>query len=55
MNCKHKIVKGDTTKYFYCQVKDKAINEYECKTCMFKLPVLPQVVEDLFGSFKGDL
>lgn len=41
MNCKHVTVKGNTTKYYYCKAKNKAVEEYECRDCMLRLPDLP--------------
>ena len=31
MNCKHKIIKGNTTKYFWCNLKEKSIDDYQCR------------------------
>ena len=45
MNCKHCKIQGNTTKYFYCQLKGKAIDEYMCKNCVMKLPDLPEGIE----------
>lgn len=50
VNCKHCKVQGNTTKYFYCQLKGKAIDEYMCKNCVMKLPDLPNVVEEILGG-----
>jgi len=55
MNCKHLKVAGKTTKYFYCNAKDKAIDEYECKNCPLKLPdrnLQNELVELFFGKLK---
>lgn len=49
MNCKHIEVKGNTTKYFFCKIKGKTVDEYKCKDCMLKLPNLPQGFEEVFG------
>ena len=52
MNCKHCTVEGQTTKYYYCKIKNKAIDEKDCKNCMLKLPNFPEGFEQLFGSFR---
>lgn len=38
MNCKHVRVKGKTTKYYYCMLKNKTVDDYSCKNCVMKLP-----------------
>lgn len=40
MNCKHIKIEGNTTKYFICKIKNKAVDEYECRDCLLKLPNL---------------
>ena len=50
MNCKHCKLQGNTTKYFYCQLKNKVIDNYMCKNCVMKLPDLPNVVEEILGG-----
>lgn len=50
MNCKHVIVKGTTTKYYYCQLKRKSVDEYICRDCMMRLPDLPVGFEEVFGK-----
>ncbi len=52
MNCKHCVVEGNTTKYFWCKLKNKAVDQYSCRDCLMKLPSVPDEVERLFGSFK---
>ena len=47
INCKHCKVQGNTTKYFYCQLKEKAVYDCECRNCVMKLPDLPNVVEEI--------
>lgn len=54
MNYKHCKVQGNTTKYFYCQLKNKAIDNYMCKNCVMKLPDLPNRLEKIFGGFNKD-
>lgn len=52
MNCKHIEVKGNTTKYFYCKVKEKSVDTYECRDCPLKITGLPKEFDILFGGFK---
>ena len=42
MNCKHSEIRGTTTKYYYCKIKNKAVDDSKCKKCMMKLPDLPE-------------
>ena len=55
MQCKWIKVEGQTTKHFRCSLKDKAINDYECKNCpMFiKNNNADDIVSQLFGMFGG--
>ena len=50
MNCKHIEIKGNTTKYYYCKVKEKEIEEKDCKNCMLKIPNIPKGFEEIFGK-----
>lgn len=50
INCKHCKVQGKTTKYFYCQLKNKQVDNYSCRNCVMKLPDLPDVVEEILGG-----
>lgn len=50
MNCKHATVKGNTTKYFYCNLKGQAVDDYKCRDCMMKLPDLPEGFKEVFGK-----
>jgi len=52
MNCKHVIVKGNTTKYYFCRLKEKAVDDYKCQNCMMRISDLPEGFEQLFGSFR---
>ena len=38
MNCKHVRVEGKTTKYYYCILKNKTVDDYSCRNCVMKLP-----------------
>lgn len=31
MNCKHVTRKGNTTKYYWCNVKGKSVDDYQCR------------------------
>lgn len=53
MNCKHAEIRGNTTKYYYCKLKDKAVDDYSCRGCVMKLPDLPEGFEELFGGLNG--
>lgn len=50
MNCKHVAIKGNTTKYFYCNLKGQAVDDYKCRDCMMKLPDLPDGFVEVFGK-----
>lgn len=50
MNCKHKTIEGNTTKYFWCNVKGKSTDDYQCRDCMLRLPDLPEGFEEVFGK-----
>lgn len=52
MNCKHVRVKGKTTKYYYCMLKNKTVDDYSCKNYVMKLPDLPEGFAELFGGLK---
>lgn len=50
MNCKHVKVVRNTTKYFYCILKNKAVDDYSCRDCMMRLPDLPENFAEVFGK-----
>ena len=50
MNCKHVEVQGRTTKYYWCKVKGKSVDDYQCRDCMLRLPDLPAGFEEVFGN-----
>lgn len=50
MNCKHCEVKGNTTKYFWCRVKNKSISDLDCRDCMLKIESMPDMVNEIFGN-----
>ena len=50
MNCKHVRVKGETTQYYYCNLKGQAVDDYKCRSCMMKLPLYPEGFEEVFGK-----
>lgn len=53
MNCKHCEIRGNTTKYFYCKLREKAVDDYSCENCVMKLPDLPEGFAELFGGLNG--
>ncbi len=59
MSCKHRVVNGNTTKYFYCSLKNKSIDEYSCKDCLLRIEdntnnQIKDVFEQIFGKgFSG--
>lgn len=50
MYCKHCKLEGNTTKYYYCMIKGKAVDKYSCKSCMMRIPDLPKGFEQIFGN-----
>ena len=56
MQCKWIKVEGQTTKYFRCSLKDKAIDKYECNNCpmYIKDNNADDIVNQLFGIFGGN-
>lgn len=50
MNCKHLKTKGNTTKYYFCKAKNKAINTLECRDCLLKINGAKNIVEELFDT-----
>lgn len=52
INCKHCEVQGSCTKYYFCKIKGKAIDEINCRDCMLKLERIPTAFEELFKGFK---
>lgn len=54
MGCRHRKIVGNTTKYFYCNVKEKAIDDcIDCKNCLLKLEDNSSQLGDLFGEIFG--
>ena len=54
MNCKHIKIQGNTTKYYYCTLKNKAVDEYSCKSCMMRIADLPDGFEKIFGGLGNE-
>ena len=50
MVCKHIKVQGDTTKYFYCTLFNKSVDEYKCKNCMMRIKNKNNKLNELFGQ-----
>ena len=59
MQCKWIKVEGkqnnNTTKIFMCELKNKAIDEYECRDCplFIRDNNADDIVNQLFGMFNG--
>lgn len=53
MQCKWIKVEGNTTKYWVCSLKDKAIDNYTCRDCplFIKDNNADDIVNQLFGMF----
>ena len=58
MQCKWIKGKGNTTKHFECGLKNKAIDEYECRDCLMFMEDNKvedsDIVNRLFGIFGGN-
>lgn len=54
MNCKHIEIKGNTTKYYFCSIKEKAISGWECNNCPLKIQKknigIHEMFQELFGK-----
>lgn len=53
MACKHRKVKGNTTKYFVCGVTEKTIDDYKCKNCMMRIEDTNSQFNELFTQIFG--
>ena len=53
MGCKHMTVQGNTTKYFYCNVFNKAVDTYKCENCMMKIENQEDLLKEMFGGVFG--
>lgn len=56
MSCKHRTVEGRTTKYFYCKILNKSVDDYKCRDCMMKIENENDAMDYLnkiFGGFKN--
>ena len=56
MACKHANIEGNTTKYWVCSLKDKAIDDYTCRNCPLFIHdnTTDDIVNILFGTFGGN-
>ena len=52
MNCKHVELRGNTTKYYWCKLFNKSVDDYSCRECMMKIPDLPEEFNKLFNGFR---
>lgn len=37
MGCKHRTTKGNTTKYYFCNLFNKSVDNFKCEKCLMKL------------------
>ena len=52
MSCKHRTVEGRTTKYYYCKVLNKAVDDSKCENCMLKIDSVEDKPIYFLGGFK---
>ena len=53
-NCIHCEVKGNTTKYYYCNAKRKAADVYNCTSCPLRIEKIDKnTIEIFFKGFGG--
>ena len=54
MACKHRQTKGNTTKHYYCSIKEKAVDEYmDCSRCPLKIEdndKVNELLKTIFGK-----
>lgn len=55
MNCIHLNLEGNTTKYYFCKVKNKSINEFECRNCLLKIDGKQGESNEIFDYLKNEL
>lgn len=53
MACKHRKVKGGTTKYFYCSIFNKSVDNYKCNNCLMKIESEGEQLNRLFSQIFG--
>lgn len=53
MGCKHRKVVGNTTKYYYCQIFKKSVDNYKCKSCLMKIEENNDIMEAFNEIFGG--
>lgn len=51
MSCKHRTVEVNT-KYFYCKILNKSVDDYKCRDCMMKIEEPENEVLKFFEGFK---
>ena len=53
-NCIHCEVKGNITKYYYCNAKRKSINVYNCTSCPLRIEKInDSTIANFFKGFGG--
>lgn len=53
MGCKHRKIIGDTTKYYYCQIFKKPVDDYKCKNCLMKIEDNDDIMDAFNKIFGG--
>lgn len=54
MSCKHARIEGNTTKYWVCGIKNKAIDNYICRDCPLFIPDTNNNIKNSFSQIFGD-
>lgn len=53
-NCIHCEVKGNTTKYYYCNAKRKPIDVHDCTSCPLRIEKInDSTIANFFKGFGG--
>lgn len=52
-NCIHCEIKGDITKYYYCNAKRKSIDVYNCTSCPLRIEKSTNEIVSFFKGFGG--
>lgn len=53
MRCKHRRVDGNTTKYYYCQIFKKPVDDHQCKNCLMKIEDNSDIIDAFEKIFGG--
>lgn len=53
-NCIHCELKGNTTKWYYCNAKNKSIDIYNCTSCPLRIEKInDSTIANFFKGFGG--